>query len=67
MGTVKFPVPVNRSGENFSPNPFCAPPPLGREMIWLELLDLLLIGLLQLRYVYVKLQNLKTGFVYASV
>jgi len=40
MGTVKFPVPVNRSGENFSPIPFCAPPPLGTEMIWLELLVL---------------------------
>ena len=28
-GTLKFPVPVNRSGENFSPIPLCAPPPEG--------------------------------------
>ena len=32
MGTVKLPVPVNRSGENFSPMPDRAPPPLGSEM-----------------------------------
>ena len=42
MGTVELPVPVNRSGENFSPMPFSAPPPLGSEMIWLEVPDLLL-------------------------
>jgi hypothetical protein len=42
MGTVKLPVPVKRSGENFSPMPFCAPPPLGREMT--EAFDLLLIA-----------------------
>lgn len=34
MGTVKLPVPVWRSGENFSPNPCCAPPPFGSEMMF---------------------------------
>src|SRR5205823_635245 len=33
IGIVKLPVPVKRSGENFSPMPWSAPPPLGREMI----------------------------------
>ena len=28
----RFPVPVCRSGENFSPSPCSAPPPLGRAM-----------------------------------
>jgi len=32
MGTLKLPVPVNRSGEKVSPMPAMAPPPLGREM-----------------------------------
>jgi hypothetical protein len=33
IGTVRLPVPVKRSGENVSPRPWRAPPPLGREMI----------------------------------
>jgi hypothetical protein len=44
MGTVKFPVPVWRSGENFSPMPCSAPPPLGSEGTWLAVSDVLLIG-----------------------
>src|SRR3954451_4695585 len=28
----RFPVPVNRSGVNFSPSPLTAPPPFGSEM-----------------------------------
>ena len=32
MGNEKFPVPVNRSGENFSPSPLTAPPPFGSEI-----------------------------------
>ncbi len=35
MGTVKLPVPVQRPGENFSPMPWRAPPPLGSKMSWL--------------------------------
>src|SRR4051794_8886059 len=31
-GTLKFPVPVYRSGVNFSPRPARAPPPLGSEI-----------------------------------
>ncbi len=31
-GTLKFPVPVCRSGANFSPRPCIAPPPCGNEM-----------------------------------
>lgn len=44
MGTVKLPVPVWRSGENFSPRPETAPPPFGREITWLETPDLSLMG-----------------------
>src|SRR4030095_11466186 len=43
IGTVKLPVPVCRSGENFSPIPCIAPPPLGVEIAPLEEFDLLLI------------------------
>src|SRR5215211_3415323 len=42
MGTVKLPVPVWRSGENFSPIPWRAPPPLGSEIIWFEEVPLLI-------------------------
>jgi hypothetical protein len=42
IGTEKLPVPVNKSGENFSPKPFCAPPPLG--VLITDVPDLLLIG-----------------------
>jgi hypothetical protein len=31
-GTEKLPVPVNRSGANFSPSPPAAPPPAGNEI-----------------------------------
>jgi len=53
MGTLKLPVPVKRSGENFSPRPLCAPPPEGADMEG----DLLDIGWLadtnyELRYEY---------------
>ena len=41
-GTVKLPVPVCKSGEKVSPIPCRAPPPLGREITWLDTLDLLL-------------------------
>jgi len=34
MGTEEFPVPVNRSDENDSPNPPTDPPPDGNEMTW---------------------------------
>jgi len=43
MGTVKLPVPVNKSGENVSPIPLRAPPPLGSEITYSEMPDLLLI------------------------
>src|SRR5882724_2203401 len=43
MGTVTLPVPVNRSGENVSPMPCTAPPPLGRVRAWGDVPDLLLI------------------------
>ncbi len=33
IGTVKFPVPVKRSGEKVSPIPVRAPPPLGVEIM----------------------------------
>jgi hypothetical protein len=33
IGTIKFPVPVKRSGENVSAIPDRAPPALGREII----------------------------------
>ena len=32
IGTEKLPVPVNRSGANFSPTPVMAPPPVGSEI-----------------------------------
>ena len=41
MGTVKFPVPVKRSGEKVSPIPEMAPPPWGVEMILEAMPDLL--------------------------
>jgi len=40
IGTEKFPVPVCRSGENFSPIPLSAPPPLGNEITELEFVGL---------------------------
>src|SRR5512133_684969 len=43
IGTVKLPVPVKRSGENVSPMPFTAPPPVGRVMAWDVTPDLSLI------------------------
>src|SRR5215217_3246740 len=44
IGTVKFPVPVCRSGENFSPIPCKAPPSFGSEITWLGALLILPIG-----------------------
>src|SRR5215470_16633595 len=44
IGTEKFPVPVCRSGANFSPMPCSAPPPLGSVIPELEVVgDFLLI------------------------
>ena len=36
IGTEKLAVPVCRSGETFSPMPWSAPPPLGRDMTELD-------------------------------
>jgi hypothetical protein len=38
IGTVKFPVPVNKSGEKVSPMPLTAPPPFGKEIVSAEVL-----------------------------
>ena len=39
IGIEKFPVPVNRFVENFSPIPVIAPPPVGREIMLLAVPD----------------------------
>jgi hypothetical protein len=40
IGTEKLPVPVKRSGENFSPTPDSAPPPFGNEIAGMPLAEL---------------------------